>query len=542
MFINKEQFNFDENKSLKKNNKLDEKVFQIFNQDNDNKQISTKEVLSVFEEIDANKDGNLTSNEIEKVANKKKVSAESLKNFLNFLKDGVFKAKGKISKIYDSIILKKDNGSQITTFSDGKVEIITAKKNTTVSGEPGVSYSKTISNPDGTYCVEQIEESTSDIRIIRVEKRTFDSDGNEIACERNGIFGGSSGKITQEGLKTTIKECKSGLYNTLVDYPPQSYYKDENDNVYNSKNNTTFSINLNQFSNLFDKNGKLNANVEFPIKTDIQIKMPDNTTKTIELTIEDKDAILANNPLSTNVSEQELLEILFGRITESLSNLEPECLEDLLAEINTIEIGKKSSYNSGIDASGEYDRRFNKIRLHSSTHGITTTTLLHELGHGLDEKLMEYDTEKKFKPLFEKFVATCGIEANAIDAYALTDPQEFFAEYYEYKYSPNKTSNMSSNLFSNKTIQNNDFFKELCRLCDEIISETRNGDIQRKQDFLKLDYSDQILNAFILEYYDVVNQDTSISTARELKAELSKNEKLKDFFLKNIDSFVANHK
>lgn len=540
MVINREQFDFNNKNNIKTNKLPDENLIKLLDENKDGK-ITGSELNTIFDKIDKNKDGNITDLEIENAVKNEfssiGTSVENIKNFLLEALNKTFKAKGQAIKSSEEDVLVKENGAEIIKRNDGGIIIKTPKQTQIINGNSTNTYSITTKSPDGSFIVELFEE---DIDSNKTCNRMFyDTKGKEISKETVNNY---QNFTIKENIKNNVHKISyrpnDAIGTTGLQPHSFQYSVDDIGTIINQKNNSTASINPKNFEDLFDENGNFKKDIKFPIKTEIYIKLADGSSKTIEVSIEDEKAIKYQSTATQNKNMKELLNNLCGNITYTIANLEPAVLEDLIAEINILEIANQSKkISSGSD--GEYMKGSDIIRLHTSSGGLNSSTLTHELGHAIDDKVGNYISESKLTNLLEELKTTTKLEADPEKTYCLTNSQEFFAEWYKNKYIKNESPMLanSEGIFNDK-IKSFEAYKKLDRECEELLKSIRNDNSNRKSKMIKIDYDDKTINDFILEYYDELNNIHPIYVAKDLRTAMATNPQIREIYEKNIENFV----
>jgi len=367
---------------------------------------------------------------------------------------------------------EKDNSfdfnKKFTTYLSKNIklsDLITEKetKNTKFSDKLGSIFKNFDNiNQDNQLDAKEINQIINEFDIDKDKKITEDEIKNY--CEKNGL----DKKITKtfieklynsfssaEPIETSTHGYKQKTYmqhridstqygNDYIKYDTISQKGDivSNDSaIYDIKNDTLRPTNVNQpieitgikaFQNATIKNGKFEQPAEdFDSYPKIIITGTDGKKTELEIRI--------NNVNLSSMNDEKDYMLLMTSLTSALSQLKPNVLEDLANNVNHISFGKVAHQNAAGMATnneGTIDNYEEAIILDIQESLVCNVTLLtHEIGHTVDNNITGHVTEKHKKQLdnFIKNIISSDAPINTKYAYALTDPQELFAEYYAYK-------------------------------------------------------------------------------------------------------------
>lgn len=259
-------------------------------------------------------------------------------------------------------------------------------------------------------------------------------------------------------VKTTIVPGGSGYF--VSEIAKGSYTMDANGNII-SKNSSGDSVTVSAGSP--DSAGNQNAT--------LKIKDKNGQTVTIPL----KATVYALNGYVYADNDKENFNFIMSDVAKAVSELNPEVLKDLKSEVGGIQVQSDPYTPDGRDAAAYYKN--DQIVLSTVGGGVKMSTLNHEIGHAVDADVEHNNQTKQYAQAFEQLKSNLKDSGtNVSEYYALKNPQEFFAEYYAYKYGNGK--NDSKKLFS--TLQNTDnlqikqTYESLKNECEQIIKTTRS--------------------------------------------------------------------
>lgn len=259
-------------------------------------------------------------------------------------------------------------------------------------------------------------------------------------------------------VKTTIVPGGSGYF--VSEIAKGSYTMDANGNII-SKNSSGDSVTVSAGSP--DSAGNQNAT--------LKIKDKNGQTVTIPL----KATVYALNGYVYADNDKENFNFIMSDVAKAVSELNPEVLKDLKSEVGGIQVQSDPYTPEGRDAAAYYKN--DQIVLSTVGGGVKMSTLNHEIGHAVDADVEHNNQTKQYAQAFEQLKSNLKDSGtNVSEYYALKNPQEFFAEYYAYKYGNGK--NDSKKLFS--TLQNTDdsqikqTYESLKNECEQIIKTTRS--------------------------------------------------------------------
>jgi len=249
-----------------------------------------------------------------------------------------------------------------------------------------------------------------------------------------------SESLTDTSKKYSIEKNEYGggqyvQYNTQHEKNASAIYDAKNDVLLNENLGDKIQITgVKAFQNKVFKDGKfIKPDKNFDSFPKILIKNNDGTTSEIELKIDEVNISSIND-------EEEYMYILtntLNRIQELPENVQ----KDLTDNVKFIRIKNTDSDYGGLaDGEAHQTNKFNDdyyegIDLHIR-RGLDTKNadkvLIHEIGHTVDSNVQGSVTESNKKTL-DNFIYSVTMDHNIRGNYALTNPQELFAEYYAYK-------------------------------------------------------------------------------------------------------------
>lgn len=235
-------------------------------------------------------------------------------------------------------------------------------------------------------------------------------------------------------LNYTLTSTKHGDYEKFtsttksndskyVPYKNSAIYNIKNDSLLPANNGNSFEIKgLQKFLEKKDSN-----NPPYP---QLIIKGEDGKFKAIELRMN----------VNLNVNDKETYyKVLMTDLTDAISKLEPNVLQDLADNIKHIDIKILSSNEEKYVTDGILQPHNDNSNDYSESIGLNYLTgfddlkevLTHEIGHAVDANVKGFSTETNEK--LKDFVSKLKELPQFKDIYALENPKEFYAEYYSYK-------------------------------------------------------------------------------------------------------------
>lgn len=146
----------------------------------------------------------------------------------------------------------------------------------------------------------------------------------------------------------------------------------------------------------------------------------------------------------SDIKNEEEYMMILTNLTSAISQLPSGVLEDLKNNVNYITI---NYLEAGV--AGQAGSRGNSLDDYLETIALDVpsgikdiqSTLVHEIGHTVDNNISGYATEQDSQKLndFISNLKKSDIPYKLKSAYSLTDPQELFAEYYTHVYTEGKS-------------------------------------------------------------------------------------------------------
>lgn len=180
-------------------------------------------------------------------------------------------------------------------------------------------------------------------------------------------------------------------------------------------------------------------------------------------------------------NNEENFNIMMGDVARAITGLKPEVLADLKSEISSINIQTEDFLPIGINAAGYYKN--DSIVLTVEGNGLKTSTLNHELGHAIDADNKHHNHSNTYSETFDTLknqLKDSGIKTE--EYYALTNPKEFFAEFYAGKYGNGKDSSKTlfNKLAAADDAQIKSTYQNLINQCEQILKNTRNQNPEQR--------------------------------------------------------------
>lgn len=203
-------------------------------------------------------------------------------------------------------------------------------------------------------------------------------------------------------------------------------------------------------------------------------------SKSTEIRIVDKNGNEVKIPLALNHSVlsglqgeicSERLQQILGKITQAVSELNPEELNDLKNEVKIIDV-----QNMILGGAAAYRSKAERIFLTTDTrNGLTSAALKHEIGHAVDSNVSaEFQTEDNKKD-FDALFAMIKEKDPSLLCYGTTNSKEFFAEYYSSRTGGGleETKKLLSYLENTQDEDLKTAYRKVKKICDGIIEKTR---------------------------------------------------------------------
>lgn len=348
------------------------------------------------------------------------------------------------------------------TNSDGSITTTKTTTNTDGSSVKEEETKRTITTPGGQQKIktETVKTSTSaDGKTVSVETSVHLHKDGEFSYDSLG-----SKKITttenNDGTKTISFEISPGGNQYMEDEVLRGTYSIDNDG--------------NAFAQLAD-GGKISINTKTNPRAwgqETEIKLTDKNGNEVTIPLKVNKGCNSMEKLSS-FTDEEKTQILIGGLTSAISGLSTDTLDDLKAEVKNIKLEE-----SVLTFSGEKDGCYNQndTMTISSNAGLKSHVLTHEIGHALDNNdALEYQTDES-KGKFDKLIKLIKDKGISKDAYAITNPKEFFAEYYATKegYGFDATKELLQKLETSQDPDVKSAYTEVKAICDGIIEETRS--------------------------------------------------------------------
>lgn len=200
-----------------------------------------------------------------------------------------------------------------------------------------------------------------------------------------------------------------------------------------------------------------------------EIRIIDKNGNEVKIPLDLHHSVLTD-VINREKSSEELQQML-GKITQAVSELNPEELNDLKNEVKVIDV-----HHILLGSGAEYMQDGEKISLTTDAgNGLTSATLKHEIGHAVDSNVSaEFQTEDNKKD-FDALFAMIKEKDPSLLCYGTTDSQEFFAEYYSSRTGGGleETKKLLSYLENTQDEDLKTAYGKVKKICDGIIEETR---------------------------------------------------------------------
>lgn len=404
-------------------------------------------------------------------------------------------SKAKFKESFGSIFGHFDNVNQDGELDSGELNKIISSFDTNKDGQ--------ISNDEiKAYCeANGIDKKMAKTFIERLHANLL----NE--TETAKFSNKPKGSYTYEGSRTWFNINKTQYegefirYNTNINengketrnYNHSAVYDVKNDVFRPADGNKNIEIaGIKAFQNATFKNGKLeNQEDGFKSYPKIVLTNKDGTKSEIEVRIQDVDM--------TNIKDEEEYMMIMTNLTSSLSELDPEVLNDLKNNVKYLNIRylEHGSAGEAVDTGDTLADYAEYINI-DVPDGIKTITsvLTHEIGHTVDNGIEGFATQQDNEDLtnFIKNLQKSDIPYKIKGAYALQNPQELFAEYYTYSHTKGKAHLPETNqLFAllDRSITNGDQYGwgEVKKLLDGVrdksigLTESYKQQVQEQENY-----------------------------------------------------------